>query len=87
MDGIKPNQYIKLNHKAIAKLMLEKCLRPRDIMMALGVSKQVTNYILHHGGVSKAKRLSAILGCELRDILMVAERKERPRKKRMPDVY
>ena len=61
--------FTKLNHNKLQELMDRKCIRPADLAKSLGVSRQMANYIVHHGGRNYALRLARVLGCEEADII------------------
>lgn len=61
---------IKLNNELVITLMAKKFLRPTDLADVLKVSKQMANYIIHHGGMVYADRLAKILNVKRTDLLV-----------------
>ncbi len=75
---------IKLNHKIVKALMTKAFMRPIDLAKRLKKSKQITNYIIHRGGMQYATGLAKIFKCSRFDLLIRPEVRVRlPRGKRM----
>ncbi len=65
---------IKLNNALVISLMAKHFMRPADLAIALGKTKQMTNYIIHRGGMQYATRLAEIFNCKRTDLLVSAPR-------------
>ena len=75
---------IKLNHQLVRALMTKAFMRPIDLAARMKKSKQMTNYIIHRGGMQYAKDLAKIFKCDRLDLLTRPEIRMRlPKGKRM----
>jgi hypothetical protein len=73
---------IKLNNDYVRDLMARARMRPVDMARVLGVSKQLANHIIHHGGVSYAASLARIFDKKEIELLVALPRKTRAYKNR-----
>lgn len=75
---------IKLNHQLVRTLMTKAFMRPIDLAARMKKSKQMTNYIIHRGGMQYARDLAKIFKCDRLDLLTRPEIRLRlPKGKRM----
>ena len=74
----------KLNHKLLQKLMETSGVRALDMARDLGVSKQMGNYIIHHGGLKYAAALAKRFDCKEKDLIFVPPPVPRPTLVRLP---
>ena len=75
---------IKLNHQLVKDLMAKRFMRAVDLSKRLKKSPQMTNYIIHRGGMQYAKDLAKIFKCDRLDLLTRPEIRMRlPKGKRM----
>ena len=58
-----------LNHLKIIRNMNKQKMRPIDLARRLGFSRQLTNYILYHGGMKHAEKLAKALGCTKKSLM------------------
>lgn len=59
---------IKLNNKLLQTLMERSGVTAKELAAHLGVSKQMMNYIIHHGGLKYAAALAKRFDCKESDL-------------------
>jgi hypothetical protein len=67
--------YWKLNHQQVRENMKRLSLRPVDLANQLGISRQMANYLVHHGGFKYAEQLAKIFDCDEEDLVYTTVRK------------
>lgn len=64
---------LKLNHRKVREIMVERKITPSSIAGKLQVSRQMASYIINRGGPGYAPVLSKALKCSISDIILNPE--------------
>ena len=61
---------VRLNNQLIQELMKQKLMRPIDLAKTLGISRQLVNHVIYHGGMKYVARLAVLFDCKVSDLLI-----------------
>ena len=69
---------VRLNNQLIQELMKQKLMRPIDLAKTLGISRQLVNHVIYHGGMKYVARLAVLFDCKVSDLLIGVARLRLP---------